>query len=57
MTKVAVTLFLIAATGLRAFAHLGILLGTVTDQSSNLPLRGVTVRLTGTRLKHLTVRE
>jgi hypothetical protein len=48
MTKVAVTLFLIAATGLRAFAHLGILLGTVTDQSSNLPLRGVTVRLTGT---------
>lgn len=48
MAKILVTLYLIAATSLRAFAHLGILLGTVTDQSSHQPLRGVTVRLTGT---------
>ncbi|MCX6215615.1 TonB-dependent receptor [Spirosoma sp.] len=33
--------------GLPAYAHLGSLLGTVYDQSTNLPIRGVTVQLTG----------
>ncbi|WP_080236863.1 TonB-dependent receptor [Spirosoma rigui] len=32
---------------LPAYAHLGRLLGTVYDQTTNLPLRGVTVQLTG----------
>ncbi len=30
-----------------AFAHLGNLVGTVYDQTTNLPIRGVTVQLTG----------
>lgn len=41
-----VLLFLsIIFTSLSAFAHLGKLVGTVYDQSTNLPLRGVNVRL------------
>jgi hypothetical protein len=34
-------------TSLSTFAHLGKLTGTVYDQATNLPLRGVNVRLTG----------
>lgn len=33
--------------GFRAYAHLGTLAGTVADKATNLPLRGVTVQLTG----------
>lgn len=33
--------------GLQAYAHLGSISGTVYDQATNLPLRGVTVQLTG----------
>ncbi len=42
-----ILLFLsIIFTSLSAFAHLGKLTGTVYDQATNLPLRGVNVRLT-----------
>ncbi|WP_097127128.1 TonB-dependent receptor [Spirosoma fluviale] len=37
-----------------AYAHLGTLVGTVYDQSTNLPLRGVTVQLTGSGKAMLT---
>lgn len=40
-------LLLLILGGTRAFAHLGNLAGTVYDQATNLPLRGVTVRLMG----------
>ncbi len=42
-----ITLVFVVAN-IPAFAHLGTVLGTVTDLSTGLPLRGVTVQLTGT---------
>jgi outer membrane receptor protein involved in Fe transport len=38
---------LLTVGGSPAFAHLGNIVGTVYDQTTNLPLRGVTVQLTG----------
>ena len=40
-----VLLFILFSTS--AFAHLGTIVGTVYDQTTNQPLRGVTVQLTG----------
>ncbi|TAE25406.1 MAG: TonB-dependent receptor [Cytophagales bacterium] len=40
--------------GISAFAHLGNLSGTVYDQATNRPLRGVTVQLTGLNRATLT---
>ncbi len=40
-------LVFILLVSVRAYAHLGILAGTVHDKATNLPLRGVTVQLTG----------
>jgi len=37
-----------------AYAHLGTLVGTVYDQATNLPIRGVTVQLTGSGKAMLT---
>ena len=39
---------------LSAFAHLGIITGTVYDQNTNMPLRGVNVRLSGLNKATLT---
>lgn len=41
------TLTLLMVSSLPVFAHLGNITGTVYDQTTNLPLRGVTVQLTG----------
>ncbi len=41
------SLFFFILVGTAAHAHLGVLAGTVHDKATNLPLRGVTVQLTG----------
>lgn len=45
--KHSLLLLLFLLLSISAFAHLGTIAGTVYDQTTNLPLRGVTVQLTG----------
>ena len=45
--RTALLFVLLTFISLSAFAHLGKLVGTVYDQNTNLPLRGVNVRLSG----------
>ncbi len=53
--KHSLLVLLFSFVSITAFAHLGTVVGTVYDQTTNLPLRGVTVQLTGLNRATVTI--